>query len=158
VILWVRWDRIALPKSLGGWGLKNALLFSKALEGKVVWHLISTSSLWTRVLHQKYIAPLSILDRIRTDDKKKTGASIIWKAIILAFDLIGKWMAWGVGDGHKFLVGRDPWPGCGRDHILSVSLHNELEQRGITFLYQTEDRTSTTIWNQGWMDGVGLGL
>jgi len=38
---WVSWRRIALPKSLGGWGLKNIFVFSKALAGKVAWRLIS---------------------------------------------------------------------------------------------------------------------
>lgn len=31
---WVGWERIALPKALGGWGLKNIFHFSKALAAK----------------------------------------------------------------------------------------------------------------------------
>ena len=31
---WVRWERIALPKRLGGWGIKNIFLFAKALALK----------------------------------------------------------------------------------------------------------------------------
>lgn len=53
---WVRWDCIALPKSMGGWGLKNIFHFSKALAAKGGWRLIKTSSLWTQVLSQKYLA------------------------------------------------------------------------------------------------------
>jgi hypothetical protein len=34
VLPWVRWDQIATPKALGGWGLKNILSFSKALAAK----------------------------------------------------------------------------------------------------------------------------
>lgn len=34
---WVDWEKIALPKALGGWGLKNIFLFAKALEpGRVL--------------------------------------------------------------------------------------------------------------------------
>jgi hypothetical protein len=44
---WEKWESIARPKTLGGWGLKNIFLFFKALAAKVCWHLISVSSLWT---------------------------------------------------------------------------------------------------------------
>jgi hypothetical protein len=52
---WVRWERIVVPKALGGWGLKNIFLFSKALAEKGGWRLLNSSSLWTRVVVQKYI-------------------------------------------------------------------------------------------------------
>jgi len=155
---WVRWDCIVLPKSLGGWGLKNMFLFSKALAGKVAWRLISTNSLWTRVLQHKYIAPLSMLDWIRTEDKKRSRVSIIWKAILQAFEVISKGLAWRVGDGHKLLIGKDPWSGSDGAHILSGPLCNKLELRVLRFLYQVEDPQTTTIWNQGWCDGVRIGL
>ena len=31
---WVRWERISIPKGLGGWGLKNIFLFAKYLVAK----------------------------------------------------------------------------------------------------------------------------
>jgi len=124
VMPWVRWERITLPKSLGGWGLKNIFYFLKALAGKVTWRLISTTSPWKRFLHHKYIGPLTILDWIKTDDKKSGGISIIWKAILQAFGIIGKGLAWKIGNGQKNLVGRDPWPRCGQARILSEPLYN----------------------------------
>jgi len=53
------------PKLLGGWGLKNMHSFSKSLATKVGWRLITTESIWTKVVHQKYIIPDSVLDWIR---------------------------------------------------------------------------------------------
>jgi hypothetical protein len=96
---WVHWERIAMPKSLGGWGLKNIFTFSKALAEKCSWRLIKTNSLWTQVVHQKYIAPLSILEWIHIPSKTSSGASIIWKALIKAFDLVGNGLVWRVGSG-----------------------------------------------------------
>jgi len=90
---WVIWECVALPKALGGWGLKNMFLFTKALAGKGVWRLLTTTSLWTRVVHMKYIAPLSLLDWVRSENKRKMGTSIIWKVVTLSFDLIGKGLA-----------------------------------------------------------------
>jgi hypothetical protein len=34
VMPWVSWGKIAVLKDLGGWGLKNAFLFSKAFATK----------------------------------------------------------------------------------------------------------------------------
>ena len=45
VLPWVKWDQIAGPKELGGWGLKNSLMFVKALAARVGWRLISIHSL-----------------------------------------------------------------------------------------------------------------
>ena len=47
---WVNWKRIAVPKGLGGWGLKDIFLFSKALAAKGGWRLVHSNSLWTRVI------------------------------------------------------------------------------------------------------------
>ena len=57
---WVSWKRIAVPKGLGGWGLKNIFLFAQALAAKEGWRLIKNTSLWTRVLKQKYLPHESI--------------------------------------------------------------------------------------------------
>lgn len=35
VLSWVRWEHLALPKYLGGWGLKNIYNFSITLAAKV---------------------------------------------------------------------------------------------------------------------------
>jgi len=35
VLPWVKWETIAILKALGGWGLKNIFLFSKALATKL---------------------------------------------------------------------------------------------------------------------------
>jgi hypothetical protein len=35
VFPWVKWEVLAAPKMLGGWGLKNIFLFSKAFSCQV---------------------------------------------------------------------------------------------------------------------------
>jgi hypothetical protein len=73
VMPWVRWERISKPKALGGWGLKNIFLFSKALAAKSVWRLISTKNLWTKVVLLKYVAPLSLLEWLRRPSPSDDG-------------------------------------------------------------------------------------
>lgn len=36
----------SIPKAIGGWGLKNPFLFSKALAPKNVWRPIQRTGLW----------------------------------------------------------------------------------------------------------------
>jgi hypothetical protein len=155
---WVRWERIAVLKALGGWGLKNIFLFSKALAAKCSWCLIKTSSLWTRVVYQKYIVPLTTLEWIRDPNKNTSGISIIWKVVIKAFDLIGNSLVWRVGSGRLVRLGLDPWAGSKRGHLLNVGTRIRLEHGGFFNLAQVGDPTQTTIWHQGWMSGQRLGL
>jgi hypothetical protein len=56
VMPWIKWDSLALPKLLGGWGLKNIHSFSTALAAKTGWRLISSNNLWSKVVSQKYIS------------------------------------------------------------------------------------------------------
>lgn len=53
---WVKWDTIARPKKWGGWGIKILEVFAKALAAKLGCQLITTHSLWTKVVYEKYIA------------------------------------------------------------------------------------------------------
>ena len=119
---WVKWKRIAAPKGLGGWGLKDIFLFSKALAAKGGWRLVKSSSLWTRVIKQKYLTRLNITDWIRNPRKSHTGGSVIWKAIVKSFHLIESNLAWDVGNGERVLIGRDPWLGCIEQHILPLEV------------------------------------
>jgi hypothetical protein len=90
---WAKWDSLARPKSLGGWGIKNIFLFSKALAEKLGWRLISNNNLWSSVIFQKYIAPGTVEDWIRTPNKSHTSGSIFWKALISSFPIIGEGLA-----------------------------------------------------------------
>jgi len=118
VIPWVKWDILASPKSLGGWGLKNIFYFSKALAAKSVWRLITTDSIWNKVISKKYISPDSMEEWIIRPTKETSNCSIIWKVITNSFQVVGDGLAWHVGKGTQFRVGIDPWPGSGRNHIL----------------------------------------
>ena len=84
----------------------------------------------------KYIAPDSIIDWIRNPVKIHRGGSVIWKAVIKSFVVIGENLVWKVGDGKRVSVGEDPWLGCNGGYRLSEPLVASLRQCGITFLYQ----------------------
>jgi hypothetical protein len=47
------WKRIYTPKYIGGWGLKDIFLFSKALVEKNVWSPIQEAGLWAQATKAK---------------------------------------------------------------------------------------------------------
>ena len=82
---------------------------------------------------QKHIAPLYVLEWDRMENKNKGGASIIWKAMVQAFDIVGSGLAWRVGSGRWVRLGMDLWVGSGRAHILLVEIIMALSKRGVLF-------------------------
>jgi hypothetical protein len=97
VIPWVKWDSLALPKLLGGWGLKNIHSFSTTLAAKTVWRLISSNNLWSNVVTQQYISLESVVDWIRRPVRSFQNGSIMWKYLIKYFLLFSQGLDWKVG-------------------------------------------------------------
>lgn len=107
--IWVKWEHLALPKALGGWGLKNIFFFSKAFATKAGWRLISLSSLRTEVVWNKYIAFVPLLDWIHNPVRRvRDSSSCIWKTVLASLAVISSGLAWKVGNGKCFSTGIDP--------------------------------------------------
>jgi len=117
-IPWVKWETIAIPKSLGGWGLENMFIFSKSLIAKLRWKIISSENLWTEVVNHKYTRLVSLDDWIRKPVKVSYNYSIIWKSLLKYFLVIGDGLAWRIGKENKVRLGSDPWSGSGHSHLL----------------------------------------
>jgi hypothetical protein len=69
-------------------------------------------------------------------NKKILNASIIWKAIVSAFPLIGNWLVWKIGKGDKVQIGLDPWIGCKESYKIPSHLILDLKNRGYHSLRQ----------------------
>ena len=155
---WVHWEKIVIPKGLGGWGLKNIFLFAKYLAAKGGWRLLKTVSLWTKVIIQKYIAPDSIENWIRSPRKTHTGGSVIWKAVVLSFGVIESNLAWKVGNGRKLRVGEEPWVAFSQQHRLSGHTVEALKQRGLVYLSQFASLVQENTRSQSWKAASDFGL
>ena len=79
-----------------------------------------------------------------------TSGSVIWKAMVLSFDVIESNLAWNVGNGRKLRVGEDPWVGCTQQHRLPVHTVEALRQRGIVYLSQLAAPFQENPWFQSW--------
>ena len=51
-----------------------------------------------------------------------------------ALDVIRLGLAWNIGKGDCFHIGRDPWPSSGVEHIFPPDLVDCLEQADFLFL------------------------
>eukprot|EP00253_Pinus_taeda_P007324 PITA_07324 len=82
-------------------------------KAKSGWRLISTENLWTRVVRRKYIDLVPLEDWIRSQEKRKKNVSVVLKATVEAFSVIEQGLAWKIGDGRHYRIGRDPWGDTG---------------------------------------------
>ena len=147
-----------VPKFLGGWGLKNIFLFAKALATKGGWRLIHLESIWMQVIIHKYLAPKMVEEWIRNPKKTHAGGSVIWKAVVKSFNLIGPNLAWNVGNGRCVWIGVDPWVGCTQKHILPAHTVASLRERNIIYLHQLAILGLQDIWVRSWRQASFLDL
>jgi hypothetical protein len=144
------WKKLAIPKDLGGWGLKNIFLFSKALAAKNVWSLIQGSGLWPRVLRAKYFPSKSVIDWIRNPNKHLQNGSMVWKADLNAVPLIGDKLLWKVRNRRNILISKNPWISSENNHLLPDPIIHTLNNQGFFFLNQ--------IWYGNWLSWQEVGL
>lgn len=52
----IGWDRICTPKAAGGLGFRKADVNNKALQMKLLWHIIKEdNNLWVTLIRKRYI-------------------------------------------------------------------------------------------------------
>lgn len=100
IFTWVKREALNLPKMWGGWGFKKLEDFSSALAAKLGWHLVSADSLCSKDSYAKYITPLHIMDWIRWPHRCTSRISIIWKAVMKAFNPIREGITWRIRLGN----------------------------------------------------------
>lgn len=104
-IHWISWDKMCLPKALGGLGFKELESFNQALLAKQGWKLINQpESLLARFLKSSYY-PHSEFSQAVIGVKP----SFAWRSIIFGRELLMESLKWKVGDGKDTRVWLDKW-------------------------------------------------
>ncbi|KAJ1433705.1 ribonuclease H [Sesbania bispinosa] len=107
----ISWNRIIMPKKLGGLGVRSMRLINTSLLGKLVWKFLSNEDkLWIEVLKAKYLKYDSILSV-----SAKARDSYIWRGILRARDSLKDGFEYQLGLGDSSLWYTD-WTGCGKIH------------------------------------------
>jgi len=120
-----------------------------ALAAKSLWRLIYNEEFWAKVMKFKYLEGSPMEEWLRLERKCVKGGSIVWKALVSAFPLLRKWIAWKVGTGKKVRIGDDPWLGCQGNFRLSDSLLSNLHSLEIFCLDEAACLEGRNGWSQG---------
>lgn len=111
----VSWQKITKPKSEGSLGIHTAKSKNIALLAKLNWRLkIETNSLWSRVLHHKYMK----YRRPALANLKFRSCSNTWSAIRKGMAVFKKGSKWVVGNKSQLSLWNDKWLDKGPLRIL----------------------------------------
>ena len=111
-----------------------------------------------KVVHHKYIYPLTTKEWYRTLTKAIMNVSIIWKTTIMAFNVIREWLVWSVGDGNKVRLGDEPWIGICGAHMLPLAIKEGLRDQGLVMLGEIGDVVNSTPFRQAWIQVEDIGF
>jgi hypothetical protein len=110
---WRSWEWLTAPKSLGGLGFCDFVVFNQAMLARQCWRLITDpSSLCARVLKGRYFPNCDVRDA------PKPRSSYTWRSILFGMELIKEGIQWGIGNGQKTKILSDKWiPGVQPYHL-----------------------------------------
>nr|XP_051190739.1 uncharacterized protein LOC127304068 [Lolium perenne] len=102
---WKSWNWLTAPKSLGGLGFRDFVMFNQAMLAKQGWRLITEpSSLCARVLKGRYFPNSDFLSAV-----KPRSSSFTWRSILYGRELLLRGLRWGIGNGERVSIMKDSW-------------------------------------------------
>ncbi|KAF5194192.1 hypothetical protein FRX31_016221 [Thalictrum thalictroides] len=111
---WVAWDKITKPIEFGGLGIRPLKLILKSFRMKATWNILTSSSLWSTFMRNKYTHGKDISTISLTSTASKTWRDC-WRCIQEVIDL----STWDYGPGN-FSISHENWrkTGCLAPHIV----------------------------------------
>ena len=101
---------------------------------------------------------MNIIEWIRSPVKKKKNISICWKAVLWAFDIIGDFLVWKIGNGSVVRIGLDPWIGCKWRHALPLPMLERLRLVGLYCLSNIGIHGMSALMAQQWFTAYFIGF
>ncbi|KAG7549361.1 Reverse transcriptase domain [Arabidopsis thaliana x Arabidopsis arenosa] len=117
-IHWVSWQKLAMPKSLGGIGFKDLQCFNQALLAKQAWRLLNEKdSLFSQIFKSRYFLNSDFLNA-----PHGTRPSYAWRSILYGRELLVQGLKTVIGNGEATNVWIDKWVFDGKSR-RAQSLH-----------------------------------
>lgn len=102
---WIGWDKLCVPKHLGGLGFKDIQVFNQALLAKQAWRIMhDKDSLFARFIKSMYFDDSSFLHVFLGGRP-----SFAWRSILHGRDLLRMGLRRMIGDGESSFVLTDQW-------------------------------------------------
>jgi hypothetical protein len=110
----VGWDKVCIPKEVGGLGVRSLILTNKALLGKWLWRFgMEGDHLWRRVLMAKFGSDLG---GWRTKTIRGPHGCGLWKGIMSGWEDYFHNVEFVVGQGTRVSFWKDKW--CGDTSLM----------------------------------------
>ena len=90
----VSWEKLSVPRNLGGWGVKHLGHFNSALCAKMLWRCLFSKCLRGKIIKVKCFKGLDPIHRIREGMGSKNGGSTIWNSMVKIFPIIANDLSW----------------------------------------------------------------
>ncbi|GER27469.1 RNA-directed DNA polymerase (reversetranscriptase)-related family protein [Striga asiatica] len=104
-IHWKAWDKLTLPKKLGGLGFHDLNTFNRALITKQLWRLLTHPNLLvSKILKAKYFPKEDFFTA-----KKKSNSSWLWACWLKQRDSFKSGIRYSIRDGKRVKIWDHPW-------------------------------------------------
>jgi len=152
------WERLSLPFSFGGWGIRNIFYFSKSLAASTCWRVLMGEGIWHRVILDKYLYQTSVTNWFRSKTFKKNGLSRIELGLSKVLFLILHGLSWILRDGQSILLGKDRILGLGDRSFLLNNLLMALKDQNSITLAQVYKISDNHTFLSSWLSSNDLHL
>jgi hypothetical protein len=145
------WAALSKPRRNGGWGLMNLSTFNTALLANSFWRAVTIDSIWHRIIADKYLGSLPLVNWIRKPSFLLRKVSPFWKGMVASIPVILHWLVWKPGAGTDICIGGDKILGLGDRSLLSTELRSQLRlQNLLTLLRLKFSQAAALSLTDGW--------
>lgn len=136
------------------WGTRKHIC---TLVEKSLWFILTNNKIWHYILIEKYIVQNTLMHHIRLR-QKNTKLSNKWRAITFSFPIVGNILAWVIWLSTNIQIQLDPIARCCHNIFIIEVISQKIQGLKKSTFNKTKRPTTTTLWEQGWIQVDELGV